>query len=451
MEPSCSNLLSLSSFAKGTSFARPLNYLLLTMSIFCRVFCEACHRVEAKDFWKAVTQVRQRSGHKKTFYYLEQILLKNPKITSKCVNIKAMSDGLDFFFDKKDDARKLADFMETIIPCRYKESERLISHDTHSNTYNYKNTFSVEIVPICKDDIVCLPLALARSLGNINQLVIVQRIANWIYLIDPMTLKTAEVPSYMYFKTPFKSIAGVKQLTNYTVMDVEVNYDYKQEKVQVPLIKASATKDDEPDAKKRKVDNQQKNKNGGNKSFGPHSESHLLADVWVVRTSDLGKSEDFIHTKTHLGHLLKPGDSVLGFDVKNSVINNDEFDALMSSKWSESIKDVILVKKIFGDKLERNRRRKWKLRRMNIDKTNAASETASINNEMEDFMRDLEEDPCLRANVNIYKDADRMAVETDDEGSVIGVPRITLQEMLDDLTVGGDADDEEWEDVDDDN
>lgn len=66
-------------------------------------------------------------------------------------------------------------------------------------------------------------------------------------------------------------------------------------------------------------------------------------------------------------------------------------------------------------------------------------------------MRDLEEDPCLRANVNIYKDTDRMAVETDDEGSVIGVPRITLQEMLDDLTVGGDADDEEWEDVDDDN
>ena len=40
------------------------------------MFCDACHRVEAKDFWKAVTQVRQRAGHKKTFYYLEQILLK---------------------------------------------------------------------------------------------------------------------------------------------------------------------------------------------------------------------------------------------------------------------------------------------------------------------------------------------------------------------------------------
>ena len=29
-------------------------------------------------------------------------------------------------------------------------------------------TFSVEIVPICKDDVVCLPLALARSNGNMK-------------------------------------------------------------------------------------------------------------------------------------------------------------------------------------------------------------------------------------------------------------------------------------------
>ena len=25
-----------------------------------------------------------------------------------------------------------------------------MSHDTHNNTYQYKHTFSVEIVPICK-------------------------------------------------------------------------------------------------------------------------------------------------------------------------------------------------------------------------------------------------------------------------------------------------------------
>lgn len=39
---------------------------------------------------------------------------------------------------------------------RSKTSQRLISHDIHSNTYNYKSTFSVEIVPVCKVPGSCL-------------------------------------------------------------------------------------------------------------------------------------------------------------------------------------------------------------------------------------------------------------------------------------------------------
>ena len=38
--------------------------------------CEGCQRVEAKDYWKCVVQVRQRAQHKKTFFYLEQLILK---------------------------------------------------------------------------------------------------------------------------------------------------------------------------------------------------------------------------------------------------------------------------------------------------------------------------------------------------------------------------------------
>ncbi|ETE56422.1 60S ribosomal export protein NMD3 [Ophiophagus hannah] len=39
--------------------------------------CEDCHLAEAKDFWKAVVQVRQKTPHEKTFYYLEQLILKH--------------------------------------------------------------------------------------------------------------------------------------------------------------------------------------------------------------------------------------------------------------------------------------------------------------------------------------------------------------------------------------
>ncbi len=33
---------------------------------------------------------------------------------------------------------------------RFETSKRLISHDIHSNIYNYKYTTLVEIVPVCK-------------------------------------------------------------------------------------------------------------------------------------------------------------------------------------------------------------------------------------------------------------------------------------------------------------
>ena len=39
----------------------------------------------------------------------------------------------------------------------------------------------------------------------------------------------------------------------------------------------------------------------------------MLADVWVVKANEIGQSDDNVHCKTHLGHLLNIGDSVLGY------------------------------------------------------------------------------------------------------------------------------------------
>lgn len=46
---------------------------------------------------------------------------------------------------------------------------------------------------------------------------------------------------------------------------------------------------------------------------GAISNKHVLSDIWVVRASELGVNDNTIHTRTHLGHILKPGDSVLGY------------------------------------------------------------------------------------------------------------------------------------------
>lgn len=39
--------------------------------------CDDCRRAEAKDFWRACVQVRQKAEFKKTLFYLEQLLLKH--------------------------------------------------------------------------------------------------------------------------------------------------------------------------------------------------------------------------------------------------------------------------------------------------------------------------------------------------------------------------------------
>jgi len=66
------------------------------------------------------------------------------------LRVKGNRHGLDFFFAHKQEAVKLVEFLVAAIPCHTKASQELISHDVHNNTYNYKHTFAVEIVPICK-------------------------------------------------------------------------------------------------------------------------------------------------------------------------------------------------------------------------------------------------------------------------------------------------------------
>lgn len=53
-----------------------------------------------------------------------------------------------------------------------------------------------------------------------------------------------------------------------------------------------------------------------------------------------------------------------------------------------------------------------------------------------EFLDDLEEDPAYRQNVNIFRDKskDQTAVDVDDLGDET-IPRITLDEMLDDLNL----------------
>jgi len=367
--------------------------------------CPDCHRVEAKDHWNCLVQVRQKTKQRKTLFFLEQLLIKY-NATKDCVGIKPHHEGLDFYFATESKGKSLVEFLQSMIPCRYGHSKKLISHDANSNTYNYKYTFSVEVVPVCKDNVVCLPRQLAHSLGGISQVVVVHKVAQVLHLIDPDTCQFVDINATTYFKAPFTALNTFKELVEYTVINIE------------PIL----TKD--------------RNTFSGQ---GKISSKHVLADCWVTKTSELGMSDDSTHCRTFMGAILNIGDSVLGLDLRNSNVNNPDLEKMATEK----IPDVVLVKKHYEDKTIRNRKRRWRLKHM---EDFPHMETESCNNELEDFKGDLEEDETLRQHVNIYLDRNKIPVDEDDE-DVNDQPRINLAEMLDDLDIGEEAGDENGVDM----
>lgn len=98
---------------------------------------------------------------------------------------------------------------------------------------------------------------------------------------------------------------------------------------------------------------------------GKVSQKHVVSDIWLTKASELGINENTIHTKTHLGHLLKPGDSVLGYNLEDANINDDNFEKMNKDR----IPDVILVKKFYGDHSERRSTRNWKLKHLDEETT----------------------------------------------------------------------------------
>ncbi|KAF0989966.1 hypothetical protein HZS_6919 [Henneguya salminicola] len=366
--------------------------------------CTNCHKVEANDFYRAIVQVRQKvheilhvnkARHKKTLYFLEQVILKH-KASNDCCKIEIEKDGMDFCFRTPQHAHKFVDFINCFVPCVHKESQELISHDTHNNIYNYKYTTLLTIVPICKDDVICISRKYAKSLGLANSILICYRVTKLIYLIDPLTLQSFDIfimlavalSAKEYFRQPFPGICNMAQFVKYMIVDVE-NID--------KYFPSSA-----------------------------HRNKFSLVDVTVMR-EDIGSDGTFI-VKSHLGNNIKPGQYALGFDLKHSNVNNEEFDDLDASK----LPDAILIKRFYGDKKERRNYRRWKLRRLKQEsRASATDSTAGM--DYEEFLDDIEEDSENRKNIDIFISEENRNIHQNLVDR--GLQSIPLHDMISDLYI----------------
>jgi nonsense-mediated mRNA decay protein 3 len=175
-------------------------------------------------------------------------------------------------------------------------------------------------------------------------------------------------------------------------------------------------------------------------------------DVDVEAEMDLdgdaaGETDAIYHTRTHLGAVLQPGDTVLGYYLSRANFNSDAFTALDASR----IPDVVLVKKTFPNRRRKTRGRNWKLRSIAKEaedieagdedgregKGSKASKGAGrgalgrrggldsvrVEADYEHFLRDLEEDPELRGTINLYRaEVDLTDGAGETAGGQVGIP-----------------------------
>jgi len=373
--------------------------------------CPDCAKSYTPNTWRACVQVRQKVSHKRTFLYLEQLILKH-NAHKDTISIRETKDGLDFFYAARNHAVKMVDFLSAVTPVRSQKSSELISQDIHTSTKSYKFTYSIEIVPICKDDLLCLPAKLAKQLGNIPQLLLCTKIGNSLHLMDPNSLQTAEISNQTFWREPFQSLADVTELTEYFVLNVE------------PL--------------------------------GPTKGKFVLADVEVMRTSD---NQQFT-IRTHLGGILHPGDDAMGYHLIGTNFNNEHFESVKENR----IPPVILVKKHYPRR-KKNKNRHWKLQRMGREEGEMLprkQDQERAERDYELFLREIEEDTELRQTLQLYKSTRKnplksqlmegvemeinetegvssneqrseMEEDEEDEDDGVDLPEINVDELLDEF------------------
>jgi nonsense-mediated mRNA decay protein 3 len=163
----------------------------------------------------------------------------------------------------------------------------------------------------------------------------------------------------------------------------------------------------------------------------------------------MGGNDTTFYTRTHLGGVLHPGDSVMGYHISGTNYNNQHYDQLEESKYASTIPDVILVKKHYPRR-KKGKSRNWRLKRLAKEESEMAprkQDQARMEADFEMFLRDVEEDTELRAGLALYKaqqaakvnkeevDAMEESDAGDDDENVPVIPMEQLLDEFEDMTM----------------
>lgn len=177
--------------------------------------CPSCTRVEAQQFWRAAVQLRQHPHHRRTFLYIEHLMLQH-KVHLSTSNIVNRKDGIDFLFADNTAALKLVDFLRKFFGVQIHSSAQLISTDPKNNTANKKFTYAIELMPFCTDDLVYV----TDPAVGLGRLLLVKKARSCVEFLDPFTNKIARIGARQYFshKGEYKTLLRSKDFTEFRVV-----------------------------------------------------------------------------------------------------------------------------------------------------------------------------------------------------------------------------------------
>jgi nonsense-mediated mRNA decay protein 3 len=213
-----------------------------------------------------------------------------------------------------------------------------------------------------------------------------------VHLLDPSTLQETDVTSPVFWREPFDALASVTDLVEFIVLDIEPSGPTRGKFVLADAEVAPST------------------------SFMSNTNSRVTGTDMEM-DSHHGSLDTTYHTRTHLGGILQPGDTVMGYYLTRSNFNSPAFESLDPGR----IPDVILVKKSYPNRRKKNKQRNWKLKSIVKEAEDGAGmnegsgygrgalgrrgglDQKKVERDYEIFLQSIEEDKDMRSAINLYK------------------------------------------------
>ena len=437
--------------------------------------CEDCKKTFTPHIWRAVVQLRQKVNHKRTFLFLEQVILKH-KAQNKALNIKEHPEGVDFYFSNRAQANTFCSFIHEFLPCQMKTSRQLISVDEKSNEAEYKETFRLEIAPICQDDLVILNEDNYKKLGSIGPVLLCYKQIKSLKFIDPITFETLDLDNNTYWRYELKREIDRKCLSEFLILNVEEEVDYKKlaEKDKSQRVIKKIVNNRKHKVQKMELDeskNSIKTNLSNNSKYMELLEKKLedkkikIVNVKCIRNSEKEENKEIIEVRTFLGRKMHPGDVYYGYDLTRINISDENEEFL--SKKKGKIPDIILVKKKYNnykrifklkhlkmdvdddneeneeeEKVENNENKKGKKKKQKKIKNNKnKNKMKNMDKDREEFLKDVGTNKEMREYIKMYKDP-KAIEELNKQMDNLGIDEkdlndsdldIKIDELLDDV------------------